>query len=286
MNKEILIVRTKAGHKYAEVIAEKIKGLGIEDCEIVCWKELDAFMAQKGCTPDKTLLHYRSTGPKIITPKAYELEKKGYKLINPAKVLDRTGDKFKSYEWAHQNGIIIPLTKKGTKAEIKHYIDQFALQKFILKPTNSIGGGAFCFQSFSDDPSLDDKLSQVPGEEIILQEFIEYVKIYRVIIIGDKVLDKAVFYDEPDSNRWKVSVCLNPEMKLDSNPDPKLLSYAKQLAEVFETEIAFIDIYETKDGYVLSEINTACSLLLHEEKSGCNISEDIAKYLISKSFSA
>jgi glutathione synthase/RimK-type ligase-like ATP-grasp enzyme len=71
-------------------------------------------------------------------------------------------------------------------------------------------------------------------------------------------------------------------MKLDKNPDPKLLSYAKHFADVFESEIAFIDIYETKDGYVLSEINTACDLTLHEKKSGHDIARDIAVYLVSQ----
>jgi len=282
MNKKIVIIRTKAGHKYAERIAEKINSFGTECCGVVCWKELDNFLAQQKCTPEKTLLHYRSTGPKIITPKAYELERKGYQLINPAKVLDRTGDKFHSYEWAHQHKIVLPLTKKGTRNKIKYYINKFAFPRFILKPTNSIGGGAFCFLSSLNDPKIDYKLSQIPGEEIIFQKFVEYAKIYRVIVIGNKILDQAVFYDEPNSSRWKVSVCINPEMKLDKNPDPKLLSYAKHLADIFESEIAFIDIYETKDGYVLSEINTACNLALHEHKSGYSISEDIAKYLISK----
>lgn len=281
MNKQILVIRTKAGHKYAERIAGNIKNLGATCCGIVYWKELDGFLAKHECTPEKTLLHYRTTGPKFVTPKAYELEKKGYQIINSAKVLDNTGDKFKSYEWAHKHETALPLTKKGSRDEIKRYINESGLQKFILKPTNSVGGGAFCFLSSPVDPEIDGKLSQIPGDEIVFQEFVEYTKIYRVIVIGNKTLDKAVFYDKPNPDRWKVSVCLNPEMKLDENPDPKLLAYAKRLADIFESEIAFIDVYETKNGYVLSEINTACNLILHEEKSGYNISEDIAKYLVS-----
>jgi glutathione synthase/RimK-type ligase-like ATP-grasp enzyme len=50
-------------------------------------------------------------------------------------------------------------------------------------------------------------------------------------------------------------------------------------------EINFIDVFETADGYVLSEINTACSLLIHERKAKeagsthWNIAGYIAEYL-------
>jgi len=279
--KEILIIRSKKGNEYAETLAKKINDLGAECCGTVCWTDLDEFLVQNKCSPEKTLLHYRTAGPNV-NPKAYELEKQGYRLINPARVLERTSDKFKSYEWGYDHKLKLPLTKKVTKGNIKQVIDEFSFQKFVLKPINSQGQGAFCFSSSFDDPEIENKLSQIPAQEIIIQDLIKYIKIYRVIVIGNKILDQAVFYDKPSSSQWKVSVCLNPNMKLDKNPDQKLLSYAKDLAAIFETEISFIDIYETKDGYILSEINTACNLTLHEQKSGYTISEDIAKYLISE----
>jgi glutathione synthase/RimK-type ligase-like ATP-grasp enzyme len=277
---EILIIRTKTGQQYAELIAKKIRSFGAK-CGIVEWTELDDYLGEQTCVPEKTLLHYRTSGP-LINKKAHRLETKGYRIINSPKVLDRTSDKFYSYQWASQKGIYLPLTRKGTPDEIKHIIDETSLKHFILKPVNSIGMGRYCFRSFADDPKIDHKLSQIPDGKIIFQEFVNYLRIYRVIIIGGKTLDQAVFYDEPSSDRWKVSVCENLEMKLDKNPDPKLLSYAKHLADVFESEIAFIDIYETKDGYVLSEINTACDLTLHEKKSGHDIARDIAVYLVSQ----
>ena len=281
MDKEIIIIRTKSGHKYAEAVAKKINNLGVECSKIVCWEDLESFMEQNECSPENTLFHFRTAGPNV-NPKAFELEKQGYRVINSAKVLDRTSDKFKSYEWAHQQGIELPITKKGKREEIKEYIHNKGIDQFVLKPINSNGMGAFCFRSSLNDPELDNKLSDVPGKEIIIQEFVKYIKIFRVIVVGNKALDKAVFYDEPTSDDWKVSVCINPAMKLDKNPDPKLLTYAKHLADVFDSEVAFIDIYETKDGYVLSEINTACTLRLHEKKSGYSISNDIAEYLVSE----
>lgn len=280
MNKQIVIVRTEVGSKYAERIAQEIKNLDTE-CGIVCWKDLENFLDKNKCTPLNTLLHFRAAGPNVNL-KAFNLENSGYQIINSAPVLDRTSDKYKSFEWAKEKGFALPVTKKGTPDEIKKLINTLEFEKFVLKPINSKHQGALCFRSFRGDKQIDEKLSQVPGKEVILQEFIEYHKIYRVIVVGKKPLDQAVFYDEPSPNRWKVSVCLNPDIQLDKNPDPKLLNYAKNLAEIFESEIAFIDIFETKNGYVLSEINTACNLSQHEDKSGYGISKEIATYLVAQ----
>ncbi len=232
-------------------------------------------------TPAKALLHFRAAGPSA-NPKALKLEKAGYRVINPAKVLDRTSDKYKSFEWARQQGVVLPTTKKGTRDAIKRSVDTLPFRKFVVKPINSKHQGALCFSSFKGDPELDEKLLKVPGEEIILQQYVEYIRIYRVIVIGGTPVAQAVFYDEPTPDRWKVSVCLNPEIRHEPNPDPQLLAYAKNLADIFESEIAFIDVFQTKDGYVLSEINTACNLTQHENKSGCNIAKKIAQYLVAQ----
>ena len=280
MDKKIVIIRTKAGQQYAECIAKKIKNLNVE-CEITRWEDLKNYLEIHECFTTKTLLHYRSAGPNV-NPVAFDLEKKGYHLINSASVLDRTSDKYKSYEWANKHGIVLPITQKCTPEEMKKSINTLPFHKFVLKPINSNGQGALCFSSFIGDTEIDKKLSQIPGEKIILQQFVEYLKIYRIIVIGGKALNQAVFYDKPNSNRWKVSVCLNPEIQHEKNPDPKLLSYATHITDIFESEIAFVDIFLTKDGYVLSEINTACNLTQHEDKSKYSISNDIAKYLISQ----
>lgn len=280
MNKQIVIVRTEAGIQYAERIAQEIKKLGTE-CSIVCWKELEKFLDKNECIPLNTLLHFRAAGPSVNL-KAFNLENLGYRLVNSARVLDRTSDKYKSFEWAKEKGFALPVTKKVAPDEIKKLINTLEFEKFVLKPINSKHQGALCFRSFRGDKQIDEKLSQVPGEEVILQEFIEYKKIYRVIVVGKKPLDQAVFYDEPSPNRWKVSVCLNPDIKFDKNPDPKLLRYAKDLAGIFESEIAFIDIFQTENRYVLSEINTACNLSQHEDKSRYGISKEIATYLIAQ----
>jgi hypothetical protein len=71
-----------------------------------------------------------------------------------------------------------------------------------------------------------------------------------------------------------------------ANPDPELLRVAEQTQAVIGGEVNFIDIFRTTSNrWILSEINTACNLLIHEgiaRRAGhpsWNIAKAIAKYL-------
>ena len=74
-------------------------------------------------------------------------------------------------------------------------------------------------------------------------------------------------------------------MQFVSNPDSELLRLAERTQQVIGGEINFIDVFETREAYILSEINTACNLSLHEEKARragsthWNIARYIAEYL-------
>jgi len=281
MEKRVLIVHTMKGHKYAWYIAKEVNLLGFV-CEVVPWTVVERFINDEGWEPKKTIIHYRTTGPKIITPGAWGYHKKGYKVVNKPEVLERTGDKFLSYEWAKSKGVELPMTKKVAKVEVEAELKKAGGGKFVVKPVNSQGQGAYCFQISVGQDDIDEVLSKMPVEEVVLQEFVYYKRIFRVIVIDGKALRQAVFMDEPNVDRWKVSVCLNPEAKLVKNPPGNLIDYALNISRVFEVEVGFIDIYETDDGLVLSEINTACNLIQHERRSGFNISGEIAKFLVSQ----
>ena len=84
-------------------------------------------------------------------------------------------------------------------------------------------------------------------------------------------------------------------MKFVNNPKPELLQLAVDTQKIINKEvnnryngIHFIDIFETTDNkFVISEINTACSLIIHENLAKkanhpeWEISKKIATYLNS-----
>ena len=117
---------------------------------------------------------------------------------------------------------------------------------------------------------------------MVVQEHLKYDRLSRIIVVGFKALSDCIFYDEPKKGDWKCSVCLNPHIKHYKKPPFELLRLAEDIAVKFNSDICFIDIFSTKDGPILNEINTACSLIIHEKMSKINISKRIAKYLLSK----
>lgn len=275
----ILIVHTPTlGHRYALYIAKEINLAGKKPF-LANAITVDEVLKKNNLTAKNTIVHFR-TANLVANARARDLEKSGFRVVNSAAVLERTSDKYLSCEWAVSRGVELPESFKGTDEQIVEKLKTDAHKEWVIKPINSIDQGKYCYRlELSED--VEKVIRSVPGRQKILQEFINYLRIYRVIVIGGKALGEAVFMDEPNDDRWKVSVCVNQEIKYVQDPDLELLTYAEKLAEVFETEVGFIDVFETKEGYVLSEINTACSLILHERISSCNISKAIAMYLLS-----
>jgi hypothetical protein len=120
---------------------------------------------------------------------------------------------------------------------------------------------------------------------------------HRVIVIGGKALpytfvDKVAWHPL----QWKVSCCLNrTSMQIDTNPDQRVLEIAEETQRAVNGDINFIDIFENDDWrpisqgrFSISEINTACSLNIHERlaqeagRTDWNIHARIAKYLVQK----
>lgn len=280
--KEVVIIRTLLGQAYADYIAKEINLRGYR-CGVMALKDLNNYLKKWRHFPKNILIHTRIAGPDYTYKKLKNFEKKGYKIINNPETIRLTSDKYKSCLHAAKNKIpcaeTIKIKKKEAVSKIRQLIQD--KKKLIIKPITSKGQGEFCFKI--DRNSIRDirhTVKKIPGEEIIIQEFINYQRLNRVIVVGSKALIKSVFWDEPKKG-WKCSVCLNPDIKHYKNPPRDLLKFAENVAKKFDAEITFIDIFTTKKGYILNEINTACSLILHERISKCNISKKIAGYLLN-----
>jgi glutathione synthase/RimK-type ligase-like ATP-grasp enzyme len=279
----IIIVRTKKGLKYAQIIQNYILSQGI-DCYLAERSELGEIIRKYNLKPENTLIHARCAGTttnKILA----QFAKQGFKIINSPKTLELTSNKYLANLHAQKNKLPIAKTYKLIKNDL------FGLKKLlnkhkvlILKPIHSRGQGIFCQKvDFNcKDEELKRILNSVPGQEIQVQEFIDCKKLIRVIVIGYKVLADAYTYDVPAMS-WKCSVCLNPNIKKYDLQDMKLKKLAEKTARVFKAQVNFIDFFEDQKGqFILNEINTACSLLIHEKITGVPIHRYIGDFLIKE----
>lgn len=269
--------------------------------------------------PDNTIIHPRCANPDAEWINYLkELEKRGFKVVNSTDCITLTSNKlacsFKlvdkvnhPYTWEYRKN----MTPKGFNYLLENIIEsQFKM--IIAKPQTSINQGANVIKidlSKYEDIALDGAreiraaLDKVPGKSVVIQECIPYTALHRVIVIGGKALPYTFvdYVNNPRKIDWKVSCCLNRiTMELHINPSLRLLQLAEQTQKEVGGVINFIDIFEypwgDNDGqirdmygnFTISEINTACSLNIHEKlakKGGMkdwNIHNRIARQLVKE----
>ncbi|TSC92721.1 MAG: hypothetical protein CEN89_507 [Candidatus Berkelbacteria bacterium Licking1014_7] len=280
--KNFVIVRTVNGIKYASFIHKEIniKGYRCFTSDIYNLKKL---LKNEKLFHRNTIIHTRTAHPGFVYKTLKKLESQGYSIINQPETIRLTSQKYLSCKYMLKNNLpcaeTVKIKKELALDFVKKNLDKWG--KVIVKPLTSKGQGehAYCF--WKENLNELKNILTIPSGEVICQEYIKYYRLSRVIVIGNKALSDCVFYDEPGKG-WKCSVCLNPKIKLYKNPPEELLNLAEKTAQIFGSEISFIDIFSTEKGLVLNEINTACSLIIHERISKINISKHIAKYLLSK----
>ena len=278
--KNILLIRTKKGLKYAQIIQDYLWSHGLR-CFIAEIDSVPNVMEQNWLDPQNTLIHSRTAAP-LVNKKIAQLEKNGFKVINSSRTLNLTSNKYLSQKHAKKKGIPVAETYKVSKEnlnKIKAIIKKHG--EVVLKPIFSQGQGIYCNKVDSETPekTLKEMLASVPGKIIQVQQYINYKKLIRVIVIGYKALKEATVYDVP-AEGWKCSVCLNPKIKRYTPENDALFKLAEKTAKAFDAQINFIDFFEDANGnYILNEINTACSLRIHESVSGCKIHKVIGDFL-------
>jgi glutathione synthase/RimK-type ligase-like ATP-grasp enzyme len=297
-NKTVVIIHTQKSKSYASKIKKHIKSKCILSTVNDLEKNLSTVNEQS-----KLIIH-----PRIATPLdskwiklLKEKEKGGAIIVNPPNLLQLTSNKLKCAILLYNSGINHPETWEGKKNDKKtlDLINRLLKKrdKLIIKPFNSISQGAYVqiIRKDSNEETIKNLISKIPTNPFVIQDYINYKAIYRVIIINGKALPFS-FIDKPTNDRWKVSVCLNKDrMKFVYYPKKELLQLGIDTQNIINKEvnnpqsgIHFIDIFETiDDKFVISEINTACKLIIHERLAKTaghpdwQISKHIANYLNS-----
>ena len=294
-NPDVIIMSTMLGKAYANRIAKemnsikpslRIKVLNIEELNHQC----DHLLGKPQLIITRADDPYHPGWIKCLE----RMEKKGVKVMNPPKILQLTSNKFISSIHFMNEGLPHPFSENAkhnniqTIQIIKDMLKKY--NKVIIKPYTSSDQGKHVHRidKTMNDEEIQHKIKQIPTSQFVIQEYIPYLAIYRVIVVNNKALPLS-YKDVPRKNKWKVSVCLNPDMQFIANPNPKLLKTAEKVQQsILDGGVHFIDLFELQDGsYTISEVNTACNLLLHEKKAKAahhkyhNIAHHLAKYYVT-----
>lgn len=281
----ILLVSLDQAKLYPPRIQKYIKSRYV-NCYLSKWRksEIEEALNKYGLNPKNTIIHARVANPEV-NETFKNLESRGFRVINPSISLKLTSNKYLTYQAAKRHKIPTPETFKVSKNDTQKILK--ILQKFktaVLKPVYSRGLGKYCkkIEHGATSGEVESAVSDIPGGQINVQQYIDYIKLIRVIVIGGKALRQATTYDEPTQS-WKASVCMNPNLKKYSFKNLKLFKLAEKIARDFKLEITFIDFFDTGSGeIILNEINTACGFIIHEDVTKVKIHEHIGDYLIKQ----
>jgi glutathione synthase/RimK-type ligase-like ATP-grasp enzyme len=289
----ITVLHTASGGQYARAIARSVRFLCERHHEIEA-VETRSVNELYGWNPgSNTTIIARAAYPSMNgwMGRLKQIENNGAKAINAVDVLRLTSDKGDCSGVLLKAGVPHPRTWIYTKGSGSAFLDEVP-DTFIAKPITSRSQGASVIKYTQRPGSREYTLmaiGSVPGDTVVIQEVVPYTALHRVIVIGGVALpytfvDRVGWHAPED---WKLSVCLNrTTMQFVGRPDSALLDVAERAQRAVGAEISFVDVFETAAGYVMSEINTACNLTIHEELARSagltdwNIHYRIARYAV------
>ncbi|MHA1758432.1 MAG: RimK family alpha-L-glutamate ligase [Promethearchaeota archaeon] len=204
------------------------------------------------------------------------IEESGIRLINSKESLEIASDKFLTSLILEKHGI--PTPKTIVCENVDSALDAFDELggDVVLKPlfgSKGIGIVRLTDKSFAENVLFTlDKLNEV----FYLQEFIEhYNRDIRVMTIGEQVA--GAMYRVGDS--WKTNIHAGAKSK-PININDELEELALKAAKITKTEIAGVDIIESKDGYYVLEVNSIPGFTGLQRVSNVNIAERIIDYFL------
>jgi glutathione synthase/RimK-type ligase-like ATP-grasp enzyme len=330
MQYNFVIIRTDRGGRYARKILRSIKWLNenkypqhefiIEDMTISEFMR-DSYIQQSGdgiltgYDPRYTIIHARCANPRTDwTIRLRAIESMGYKVVNSVDTIELTSNKL-ACSLHLQGKVNHPASWEYRKdmswEEFSIMMNVFYRLQYkyiIAKPLTSLEQGANVKKiDILDNNSrvVRNIINEVPGNKIVIQEYIPYTALHRVIVIGGRALPFTFvdYANDPRKTDWKVSCCLNrTTMKLNEHPPYELLKLAEDTQKEVGGVINFIDIFEIatqrvghlgiynypSSEFTISEINTACSLNIHERlakqagRIDWNIHARIARELVKQ----
>ena len=292
----IIVLRTPRGQGYAKRLGAELRSLAPDArVPIVDRGELQRFLdLHPACTPSNTVIHARAADPRAPWMQDLaRIERNGFRIINRTHSLELACDNYLCAKALGRHGIRHAETwhlsnDETARDSIRRIMHSRDLRWVVVKPRVSQGQGLHVHRlshAVGED-DLTGILRSIPDHDLVMQEFVPYTGIYRVIVLGGRPVPIS-FVDRPTGVSWKVPVCLNDtSMRLVPKPDDELLEFAVKVQEAVQGEINFVDVFETRDGYVVSEINTACSFLIHERlartagHSHWNLARSMASFLL------
>ena len=200
-------------------------------------------------------------------------------LTTPGRLAD---NKMRQLLLAKCTGINIPRSLLVAKQDIPQKLKELNIFPIFIKATDfNKGKGVFLIKNPNHAKLLiNRKFSGKSTRNFIIQEPIDYVKDYRIIVLGKKIL--GTILRKPHGKEIRANIARGgTSVKVDKIPT-ELKKLALKATEAINAEIAGVDFLEDKNGqFYFLEVNRAFGVEGFEKVTGLDVTYEIFKYIKS-----
>jgi RimK family alpha-L-glutamate ligase len=206
------------------------------------------------------------------------IEEYGIKLTNSRESLEIASDKFLTSIFLEQHNIPTPKTIICEEASDALEAFEELGRDIVLKPL--YGSKGIGITRINDKAFAENVIYSLAHLNTVfyLQEFIEHHnQDIRILVLGNEAI--AGMYRK--SNNWKTNVYAGANVEaLEITKD--LEDLAIKAAMITKTEIAGVDIIESKYGLQVLEVNSIPGFTALQKVTDVNLAEEIVNYFLEK----
>ncbi len=205
------------------------------------------------------------------------IEMMGIPVVNPVEGLILARNKYLSLLMLSRNGIPVPKTAVVEDPYVAYRFAQ-SWGSVVIKPiVGSMGFGALKLEDPDVAFVVARTLAQL-GQPIYVQQYVEKPnRDIRVFVVGSQVI--AAYY-RVQQGSWKTNIAQGARAVPMNRMDSELSEIAIKSCKILGLHYAGVDIAETKDGYVVLEVNASPGWKGLTIATGINPAVHIAKYVI------
>jgi len=208
----------------------------------------------------------------------HTISRSGLPVVNHPSSIEKAVDKYHTLTLLSEQGIKVPRTvvTENISEAMKAFHELGG--DVVVKPVFGSRGIGAARISDEDIAERAFRTLQFNRHVLYVQEFVPHgTRDIRVFLVGGKVI-AAMFRV---STSWKTNVSRG------AKPTPlkctaEIEELAIRSAEIIGSEIAGVDLMESKDGLLVGEINSQPGWRGLQSATQVDIAEEIAKYMISK----
>lgn len=171
---------------------------------------------------------------------------------------------------------------KNEMSRLSEYVEYLGGMPIIVKASGgSHGSGVMKVDSLDELNRQIDEIADEDASEFVLRKYIEEARHYRLVVLGDEVIDTIEYKMPPDDFRTNASAIPEVEPRNDVSAETKDIAIRAVRASGVQFGGVDILIDQSGDPYV-AEVNFPCNFARNQMCTGTDIAGKLVDFLLKK----